>query len=114
MQKANERDGDDKMTDKEYKDFDYSKFVYSLRAPSEPENILFDALHSVVGISGESGELLDHFKKAVWQGHEVSRDYVLLELGDILFYFQSMCDLCGTNIDEVRKLTHRELKKKWE
>ena len=105
--------GGDAMTDEEYKNFDYSKFVDCLRAPSKPENLLFDALHSAVGISGEAGELLDHFKKAVWQQHEVNREYVLYELGDILFYLTSMCNLIGTDIDEVRKLNIEKLTKRY-
>lgn len=101
------------MTDKEYNKFDYPKFVDSLRAHSLDDNILFDMLHSAVGISGEAGELLDHMKKAVWQGHKLDFDYIVLELGDILFYLTSMCNCVGTDIEEVRKLNIEKLTKRY-
>lgn len=101
------------MTDKEYKDFDYPKFVDSLRAHSLDDNILFDMLHSAVGVSGEAGELLDHMKKAVWQDHKLDFGYMALELGDILFYLTSMCNCIGTDIDTVRRLNIEKLTKRY-
>jgi len=35
------------------------------------------------------------------------------ELGDILFYFQSMCNCVGTDIDEIRKLNIEKLTKRY-
>ena len=101
------------MTDKEYKKFDYPKFVDSLRAYNDRMGLSGDILHSAVGISGEGGELLDHIKKVIWQGHCIDCDYVIKELGDILFYLTSMCNCVGTNIDEVRKLNIEKLTKRY-
>ncbi len=101
------------MTNEEYTVFDYPKFVDSLRAHSLDENILFDMLHSAVGVSGEAGELLDHMKKAVWQDHKLDFDYIALELGDILFYLTFMCNCVGTDINEVRKLNIEKLTKRY-
>ena len=95
------------------RDFDYPKFVDSLRAHSIDDNLLFDMLHSSVGISGESGELLDHMKKAVWQEHKIDVSYIVLELGDILFYLTSMCNCVGTTIDEVRDKNIEKLTKRY-
>ena len=101
------------MTNEEHKNFDYPQFVDSLRAHSLNDNLLFDMLHSAVGISGEAGELLDHMKKAVWQEHKIDLHYMVLELGDILFYLTSMCNCVGTDIDEVRKLNIEKLTKRY-
>lgn len=105
------------MTEKEYKEFDYPKFVDCLRAITPDtlsgESLSGDILHSAVGISGEAGELLDHTKKVIWQGHCLNPNYVIKELGDILFYFQSMCNCVGTDIDEVRKLNIEKLTKRY-
>ena len=103
------------MTDEEYGEFNYPEFVDNLRAVSEilPDSLAGDILHSAVGISGEAGELLDHIKKVIWQGHCLSPNYVIKELGDILFYFQSMCNCVGTDIDEVRKLNIEKLTKRY-
>lgn len=101
------------MTEEEYKSFSYPKFVDSLRAHSLDGNVLFDMLHSAVGISGEAGELLDHMKKVVWQDHKLDFDYMVLELGDILFYLTSMCNCIGTDIDTVRRLNIEKLTKRY-
>ena len=103
------------MTDKEYKEFNYPEFVDNLRSNSEilPKGLSSDILHSAVGISGEAGELLDHIKKVIWQGHCIDCTYIIKELGDILFYFTSMCDLIGTDVDEVRKLNIEKLTKRY-
>jgi len=89
----------------EYKEFNYPNFVDGLLAKSEilPDSLSCDILRSAVGISGEVGELLNHIEKVIWQGHCLSPNYIIKELGDILFYFQSMCNCVGTDIDEVRK-----------
>ena len=101
------------MTDEEYSSFDYPKFVDSLRAYNDKMGLSGDILHSAVGVSGESGELLDHIKKVVWQGHCIDCNYITKELGDILFYFTSMCNCVGTDIDEVRKLNIEKLTKRY-
>ena len=100
------------MTEEEYKIFDYTKFVDCLRA-DKGWGLSGHILHSAVGMSGETGELLDHIKKVIWQEHCIDCTYIIKELGDILFYFTSMCDLIGTDIDEVRKLNIEKLTKRY-
>ena len=99
------------MTDKEYKEFDYPKFVDSLRAHGD--GTLDDMLHSAVGISGEAGELLDHMKKVIWQDHPCDTGYITLELGDILFYLTSMCNCLHISIDDICKLNIEKLTKRY-
>ena len=105
------------MISEEYRKFDYSKFVDCLRATTPDtlmgESLSGDILHSAVGISGEAGELLDHIKKVIWQGHCIDCDYIIKELGDILFYLTSMCNCVGTDIDEVCKLNIEKLTKRY-
>jgi len=101
------------MTEEEYRNFDYPKFVDCLRAYNDRMGLSGDILHSAVGISGEAGELLDHIKKVIWQQHCIDINYTIKELGDILFYFQSMCNCVGTDIDEVRKLNIEKLTKRY-
>lgn len=47
-------------------------------------------LHMVVGISGESGELLDAIKKAVIYRKPLDRVNVVEELGDLEFYMEGL------------------------
>jgi NTP pyrophosphatase (non-canonical NTP hydrolase) len=99
------------MTREEYKQFNYVQFVNILRASSH--SLQMDMLHSAVGISGESGELLDHMKKVTWQGHDIDYEYMKLECGDILFYLTSMCSCLGITLDEVRKANIEKLIKRY-
>tara|TARA_R110000744_G_scaffold31727_1_gene74558 strand:- start:8747 stop:9139 length:393 start_codon:yes stop_codon:yes gene_type:complete len=47
-------------------------------------------LHMAVGISGESGELLDAVKKAVIYNKPLDRENVIEELGDLEFYMEGL------------------------
>jgi NTP pyrophosphatase (non-canonical NTP hydrolase) len=47
-------------------------------------------LHMAVGISGESGELLDAVKKAVVYNKPLDRTNVIEELGDLEFYMEGL------------------------
>jgi NTP pyrophosphatase (non-canonical NTP hydrolase) len=47
-------------------------------------------LHMAVGVSGESGELLDAIKKAVFYRKTLDITNVIEELGDIEFYLEGV------------------------
>tara|TARA_R110000765_G_scaffold92333_1_gene174534 strand:+ start:27 stop:380 length:354 start_codon:yes stop_codon:yes gene_type:complete len=47
-------------------------------------------LHMAVGISGESGELLDAVKKSVIYRKPLDRENVIEELGDLEFYMEGL------------------------
>ena len=63
-----------------------------------------DLVHAAMGISGESGELLDAIKKHVVYGKVLDKENVIEELGDLLFYVQAMMNLL--EIPEQRVLQH--------
>lgn len=68
-------------------------------------------LHAAVGLSGESGEVLDHMKKMWVYDKPMDREKVLEEMGDTLHYFMQLCikmdvefaDLFQNNYDKLRK-----------
>ena len=39
-----------------------------------------------MGLNGEAGECIDLLKKAKFQGHELDKDHMIEELGDVLWY----------------------------
>jgi len=47
-------------------------------------------LHMAVGISGESGELLDAVKKSTIYQKPIDRENVIEELGDLEFYMEGL------------------------
>lgn len=61
-------------------------------------------LHAAVGMSGETGEVLDITKKIWANNHPLSpqkRAKIVEELGDSLFYHQAMCNLLGITFADV-------------
>jgi NTP pyrophosphatase (non-canonical NTP hydrolase) len=64
-----------------------------------------------LGLTGEAGEVADHIKKWIAQGHPLDIQHIEKELGDILWYVALMCEAIGTdmqmiaikNIDKLRK-----------
>lgn len=61
-------------------------------------------LHMVVGISGESGELLDCVKKAVIYRKPIDMDNLIEELGDLEFYMEGLRQSFG--ITRSQTLSH--------
>ena len=58
-------------------------------------------LHMAVGISGESGELLDAIKKHVIYQKPLDIENVKEELGDLLFYMVNLMQSVGLTFEEV-------------
>ncbi len=63
-----------------------------------------------LGLCGESGEIADHIKKAVAQGHELDEHKIALELGDLMWYISSaarainmkLSDIVDMNVNKLR------------
>lgn len=43
-------------------------------------------INSVMGLRGESGEAIDIVKKWLMQGHELDKEHLVRELGDVAWY----------------------------
>ena len=43
-------------------------------------------INSVMGLCGESGEAIDIVKKWLMQGHELDKEHLIRELGDVAWY----------------------------
>lgn len=92
-----------------YKPVTHSEMVAKLMKPGSqlmeqltPKKIAL--LHMAVGISGESGELLDAIKKyAIYNRQNVAPDWTNLkeELGDLEFYMEGMRQLLGFSRQEI-------------
>ncbi len=70
-------------------------------------------LHAAMGISGESGELMDAIKKCVLYNKELDTVNVKEELGDLCWYMSLMLDAVGSSFDEVMKMNHDKLEKRF-
>ena len=57
--------------------------------------------NAVLGIAGESGELVDCVKKYLYHGHDIDVIHVMLELGDILYYICWLCLQFDIDFSEI-------------
>ena len=68
-------------------------------------------INGVMGLCGESGEAIDIVKKWLAQGHELDRERLAKELGDVAWYLAETAwaldlnleDIFQANIDKLRK-----------
>ena len=74
---------------------DYQKEAMTLLNPALTEkDVLMNAL---MGLCGESGEAIDLMKKHLYQGHDLDKEKLVKELGDIAWYLAEAAT--GLNID---------------
>lgn len=68
-------------------------------------------INSVMGLCGESGEAIDIVKRWLAQGHELDKEHLAKELGDIAWYLAEAAtaldipleDILQANIDKLKK-----------
>ena len=65
---------------------------------------------ALLGLGGESGEVLDIFKKSFAGVKEISADDLKKELGDVLWYLAEMCDAMGFELGDVAERNIAKLK----
>ena len=68
-------------------------------------------INGVMGLCGESGEVIDIVKKWLAQGHELDKEQLAKELGDVAWYLAETAyaldipleDILQGNIDKLKK-----------
>ena len=69
--------------------------------------------NSVMGLCGESGEACDIVKKHLFHGHELDRESLIKELGDVAWYLAEAASALDINLDEVFERNIEKLKKRY-
>ena len=64
---------------------------------------------SALGLAGESGEMADHIKKWMAQGHELDFQKLDKEAGDILWYLARYAHARHTTLDKIARENRRKL-----
>ena len=77
----------------------YQQEAMTLLNPDIPrKDVLLNAL---MGLCGESGEAIDLMKKHLFQGHELDRDALIKELGDVAWYLAEAATGLGVDLSDV-------------
>lgn len=58
-------------------------------------------INSVMGLCGESGEAIDIVKKWLMQGHELDKERLVKELGDVAWYLAEAATALAVSLEAV-------------
>ncbi len=78
---------------------EYQREAMTLLNPALTEkDVLMNAL---MGLCGESGEAIDLMKKHLYQGHDLDREKLIKELGDVAWYLAEAATGLGVDLSEI-------------
>lgn len=87
-----------------------TKAMRTLNPALKDKDIL---LNSVMGLCGESGEAIDIVKKWLCQGHELDKEHLMKELGDVAWYLAEAATALGVPLEEVLQGNIDKLEKRY-
>ena len=70
-------------------------------------------INGVMGLCGESGEAIDIVKKWLAQGHELDREKLAKELGDIAWYLAETAAALDMDLEDIFAANIEKLKKRY-
>ena len=70
-------------------------------------------INGVMGLCGESGEAIDLVKKHLAQGHELDKEHLAKELGDIAWYLAETAMVLGYSLEEIMQMNIDKLNKRY-
>jgi NTP pyrophosphatase (non-canonical NTP hydrolase) len=70
-------------------------------------------LNAVMGLCGESGECIDLVKKHLFQGHDLDKEQLRKELGDVAWYLAVCAEALGVTLEEVLQRNIDKLKARY-
>ena len=90
---------------------DYQKRAMSTLNPALSKKDVL--INGVMGLCGEAGEAIDIVKKHLHQGHELDREKLIKELGDIAWYLAETAYALDIELDEVLEGNIAKLKARY-
>ena len=70
-------------------------------------------INGVMGLCGESGEAIDIVKKWLAQGHELDKEKLKKELGDICWYLAETATALGCDLEDIMAANIEKLRKRY-
>lgn len=92
---------------------EYQKLALRTANTKAMEDPIEKITNGSLGLSGESGEVADHIKKFKYQGHELNREYIAKELGDICWYIALLADGIGYELETIMQMNIDKLKERY-
>ncbi|MCR1933545.1 nucleoside triphosphate pyrophosphohydrolase family protein [Clostridium tepidum] len=70
-------------------------------------------INGVMGLNGEAGEVIDIVKKYLYQGHELNKNKIIDELGDVLWYINLIANSINMSLEHIAKYNISKLEKRY-
>ena len=90
---------------------EYQKLAMTTLNPELSEKDVL--INGVMGLCGESGEAIDIVKKWLAQGHELDKEKLAKELGDICWYVAETATALGIPLEDIMTANIEKLKKRY-
>ena len=90
---------------------DYQKQALRTLNPSLSKSEVL--INGVMGLCGESGEVIDLVKKHLAQGHELNREKLAKELGDVAWYLAEAATALDISLEDIFKANIDKLKMRY-
>ena len=90
---------------------EYQKLAMTTLNPALSEKDVL--INAVMGLCGESGEAIDIVKKWLAQGHELDKEKLIRELGDVAWYLAEAAHVLGVPLEDVLTKNIEKLKARY-
>lgn len=84
-----------------------------MRTSSKKITIVEHIVNGALGLAGESGEVADIVKKAMFQGHAIDKEHIAKELGDVLWYVAETATAIGYDLETIMQMNIDKLMKRY-
>jgi NTP pyrophosphatase (non-canonical NTP hydrolase) len=70
-------------------------------------------VNGLMGLNGEAGEAIDILKKHLFHGHELDKEHLAKELGDVAWYVAISADALGYDLETILQMNIDKLIKRY-
>ena len=94
--------------------FDFNEYQkLALRTAGNHGDFDKTMMYTALGLNGEAGEVAEHIKKAFFHGHELDREKLEKELGDVLWYLAVMADTLDLALEDIARHNIEKLARRY-
>jgi NTP pyrophosphatase (non-canonical NTP hydrolase) len=66
-----------------------------------------------MGLNGEAGECIDILKKHIFQGHDLDKEHIAKELGDVAWYLAVSAAAIGYDLETILQMNVDKLRARY-
>lgn len=70
-------------------------------------------LNGLIGLNGEAGECIDIYKKHLFQDHELDKEHLAKELGDVAWYLAVSASALGYDLEDIFRMNVEKLRARY-